>query len=116
MQFRGEPTMSKFDDFVDVVLSGAKDLAKEVFDGLEDNAKVDAKAFLDKAKSDLKRWTELLAAKEITERDFADLVKAKKALAEIHGLTQAGVALARLERFRSGLIDLVIDTAFKIFL
>lgn len=108
--------MSKFDDFVEAVLGGAKDLAKEVFDGLEDNAKADAKAFLDKAESDLKRWTKLLAVKEITERDFADLVQAKKALAEIHALTQAGVALARLERFRSGLIDLVIDTAFKVFI
>jgi hypothetical protein len=108
--------MSKFDDFVEAVLGGAKDLAKEVFDGLEDNAKADAKAFLDKAESDLKRWTKLLAVKEITERDFSDLVQAKKALAEIHALTQAGVALVRLERFRSGLIDLVIDTAFEVFI
>lgn len=108
--------MSKFDEFVDAVLNGAKDLAKQVFDGFEDSAKEDAKAFLEKSEADLKRWTKLLAVKEITERDFADLVHAKKALAEIHALTQAGVALTKLERFRSGLIDLVIDTAFKVFI
>lgn len=108
--------MSKFDEFVDAVLNGVKDLAKQAFDGFEDSAKEDAKAFLEKSEADLKRWTKLLAVKEITERDFADLVNAKKALAEIHALTQAGVALTKLERFRSGLIDLVIDTAFKVFI
>lgn len=108
--------MSKFDEFTAAVLSGSKDLAKQLFDGLEDSAQEDAKAFLEKAEADLKRWTKLLAVAEITERDFADLVQAKKALAEIHALTQVGVALTKLERFRSGLIDLVIDTAFKVFI
>jgi hypothetical protein len=108
--------MSKFDEFVEAVLDGAKELAKQIFDGLEDNAKDDAKAFLKKYENDLRRWTKMLANREITEHDFTDLVQAKKALAEIHALTQAGVTLARLERFRSGLIDLVIDAAFKIFI
>lgn len=108
--------MSKYDEFVEAVLGGAKDLARQVFDGLEDNARADAKSFLEKTEADLKCWTRLLSLREITERDFADLVHAKKALAEIHALTQAGVALIRLERFRSGLIDLVIDTAFKVFI
>lgn len=39
----------------------------------------------------------MLAAKDITELDFSDLVHAKKALAEIHALTQAGVTLVTLE-------------------
>ena len=108
--------MSKFDEFVNAVLNGARDLAVVVFNGLEDSAKDDAKAFLEKFEADLKRWTKLLAVEEITERDFADLVHAKKALAELHVLTRAGVSLTRLERFRSGLIDLVIDTAFKVFI
>jgi hypothetical protein len=108
--------MSKFDDFVNGVLDGAKGLAKDLFDGFENDAKSDAQAFVKKAKADLQRWTELLAAQQITERDFSDLVHAKKALAELHALTVAGVALTRLERFRSGLIDLVIDTAFTVFL
>ena len=108
--------MSKFDDFLDAVLNGTKDLAKQLFNGFEEDAKADAKDFLEKSKADLERWTSLLAKKKITERDFSDLVHAKKALAEIHALTLAGVALTRLERFRSGLIDLVIDSAFKVFL
>ena len=108
--------MSRFDVFTEAVLTGAKDLAKETFDGFEDAAKDDAKAFLKKTRKDLKRWTKLLAKKRLTEQDFSDLVDAKKALAKLHTLRQEGVALARLESFRSGLIDLVVDTAFDVFL
>lgn len=105
-----------FDDFVNAVIEGTQDLAKAIFNGFENQAKEDAKAFANKAKADLKRWTELLAEKKLTKQDFVDLVLAKKDLAEIHALTQAGVALAKIERFRSGLIQLVIDKAFEIFL
>ena len=108
--------MSKFDVFTEAVLTGAKDLAKETFDGFEDAAKDDAKAFIKKSKKDLQRWTKLLAKKKLTKQDFSDLMDAKMALAELHILRQEGVALARLERFRSGLINLVVDTAFDVFL
>jgi hypothetical protein len=67
-------------------------------------------------KEDLQRWTVLLAQGHIVEQDFSDLVQAKKALAEIHMLRQAGIAMIKLERFRTGFINLVIDTAFKVFL
>lgn len=108
--------MASFDDFVEALKAGAKDLAKEIFDGFEDEAKDDAKAFLEKTKQDMQRWTKFLAQGELTEQDFSDLVQAKKALAEIHALRQKGVALTKLERFRTGLINLVIDTAFDVFL
>jgi len=108
--------MSKFDDFISAVLEGAKDLAKDIFNGFEDQVKEDAKAFTKKTEADLRRWTKLLADKKLTKQDFGDLVQAKKALAEIHALTQAGISLTKLERFRSGLINLVIDKAFEVFL
>jgi hypothetical protein len=112
--------MSKFDEFAGAVVEGAKGLAKDLFNGFEEEAKSDARAFVEKTRADLERWTKMLASddpdRRLTERDFADLVHAKKALAEIHALTLTGIALTRLERFRSGLVDLVIDTAFKVFL
>ena len=108
--------MSSFNDFAGQVKDGAIELAKDLFDGFEKQAAKDAAAFLEKTKQDLKRWTTLLAHKEITEEDFSDLVHAKKALAEIHALRQAGIALIKLEKFRSGLVNLVIDRAFAVFL
>lgn len=108
--------MASFDDFTEALKAGAKDLAKEIFDGYGEEAKNDTQAFLDKAKEDLQRWARLLAEGAITEQDFTDLVQAKKALAEIHALRQTGVALTKLERFRSQFMNLVVDTAIDVFL
>lgn len=108
--------MNQFDEFIEGLKTGAQTLAKEIFDGFEDQAWDDTNAFLEKAQADLQRWTRLLAQGEITEQDFSDLIQAKKALAEIHALRQTGVALTKLERFRTQFINLVIDTAFNVFL
>lgn len=107
--------MADFDDFRAAVADGARELGRDVLEGLGDEARADAEAFLARTESDLRRWTKLLAAGELTEEDFADLVAAKKALAEIHALRQAGLARARLERFRARLVNLVIDAAFDTF-
>lgn len=107
--------MGSYDDFKDGVEEGAKLLAREIFHDFEIQAKNDAGAFLEKTKTDMQRWTRLLAEGKLTEQDFGDLVQAKKALAEIHGLSGAGIATAKLERFRTGLITLVVDTAFDTF-
>ncbi len=106
--------MGKFDDFVAAVLTGVKDLVKNIIDGFEDQAGEDAKAFLDKMQNDLQKWAMLRAEKKITDQDFIDLVQGKKALAEIHALTQAGIATIKLERFRTELIKLVVDKAIAI--
>lgn len=108
--------MAKFDDFVEALKEGAGQLAKEIFEGFEEQAKYDAAAFLEKTAHDIKRWTRLLAKGELTEQDFSDLVRAKKALAEIHALRQTGVVLAKLERFRNRFLDMLIDKAFETFL
>jgi len=107
--------MNRFDAFRAALHDGVKTLAREAGAGLEDAAREDADAFVRGIRSDLRRWTGLLAARELTEPDFRDLVRAKKALAEMHALRQAGIALTRVERLRTGLVELVIDTAFDTF-
>ena len=107
--------MADFDDFLAALKDNAAVLAKETFDGYEAQAKQDAETFIDKAKDDLKRWTKLLADGDINEEDFSDLVNAKKALAEMFALRQAGLSLIKLEKFRKSFINLVVDTAFEVF-
>lgn len=108
--------MLAFEKYLNSVLDGIKDLAKNTLGGFESQAKEDAADFMTKAKDDLQRWTNLLASRDITEQDFSDLVQAKKALADMHHVSTIGLGLARLERFRSGLIDLFIGKAFEVFL
>ncbi len=76
----------------------------------------DGQAFLKKARADLERWTKALARGRLSKADFEWLVQGKKDLAEMEALKQAGLGLVRVDQFRSSLIDLVIGTAFKVFL
>ena len=108
--------MATFDDYVKELRKEVKKLAQELVDGLQADAISDMNAFLRKSERDLKRWTRQLAAGEITRQDFTDLVQAKKALAELHELTKAGLAATKLDRFRSDLISLLINTAMKVYL
>jgi hypothetical protein len=108
--------MATFDDYEKELQKGVGKLAQQLVDGLEEEALADMNTFLRKSGKDLKRWTELLAAGEITKEDFADLVQAQKALAELHELTRTGIVRTELERFRTGLIQLFIDSAMKVYL
>ena len=108
--------MSAFADFEKAVLAGVRDLAKGALKDLLNQAQNDAQSFMKKAKANLQQWTKELAAHQLTKKEFADLVEGEKDLAILDALTQAGLTRARLQRFRDGLIKLVIDTAFKIFL
>jgi hypothetical protein len=108
--------VANFDDYVKELRKGVTKLARELAGGLETDALSDLDAFLKRSERDMVRWTRLLAAGQITEEDFRDLIEAQKALAELHELTKAGVAVTKLERFRSGLVSLLVDTAMKVYL
>ncbi|MDA8431758.1 MAG: hypothetical protein M0Z60_02205, partial [Nitrospiraceae bacterium] len=88
--------MATFDDYLDELQQGAKKLAAGLVDGLQADALSDMNAFLKRSERDLARWTKQLAEGEITTQDFDDFVQGKKALAEMHKLTKAGVAAAKL--------------------
>jgi len=53
-----------------------------------------------------------LAKGELTPQEFKFLTKMEVDLAEFHILTAMGIAQTRLERFRQGLISLIIKSVF----
>ena len=108
--------MADYNEFLEALKDGAKELAKETFDGFEDQAISDTEAFARKCEADIKRRTAQLANGDLTEEDFQDLMEGKKALAEIHALTQAGIARVKLENFRVGPINLIVKTATDVLL
>jgi hypothetical protein len=107
--------MSAFSNFETSVISGVEKLATGSLKDFLTEARTDAKSFLTLAEEDLKRWTSELADNKLTQDDFADLVKGDADLAELDALTQAGIIEADLQRFRDGLVNLVVDAAFKAF-
>jgi len=109
-------SMAKFDDFRSEVTKGAGALAKDLFKGYRTQAVKDTRQFLKASQEDLRRWTKQLANGELSKTEFKDLVRGQKDLAELAALTSAGIATTTLERFRTGLLTLLTDSAFKIFL
>jgi hypothetical protein len=108
--------MSAFTDFEDAVLSGAKTLAQGTFQGFVTQAENDAQNFLAQTRADLEEWTSQLASGDLTKDDFTDLVGGEKDLATLDALTQQGIGIIAIQRFRDDLINLVVQAAFKAFL
>jgi hypothetical protein len=108
--------MSKFDDFLDLVMSGVADLARDTLGDVPEAATGDASDFLDFARSQLEEMTADLEAGELTPDEFVELAQNLKDLAKLVALSRLGIVKTSLERFRAGLIDLVVTSARTIFL
>ena len=107
--------MASFDDFLNAVLDGAVDLAKQTIGDFPADARSDASRFLTYTEASLREWTLELANGELTPREFADLADDLVDLAKLVALSRLGIAKTALQRFRDGLIELVINTAIKMF-
>jgi len=105
--------MFDFNTFVSSLEDSIKKLASETLGGHKEAAISDSKEFLEKTKTDLKKWTEELVRGELSQDDFKFLVAGKKDLAELHGLKQAGLTLVKIESFKNGVIDIVVNAAFN---
>lgn len=108
--------MARFDEFWTSLLEGLKGIASQQLDEAKESAIKDGEAFLEATQQDLRRWTELLAQRELTPDDFSSLLLGRVHLAQMHALKQLGLNVVRIDRLRFSLINLVIDTAFDTFL
>ena len=108
--------MSKFNDFIELILSGAVDLARETLGDVPDAALADTREFIKFSKEELMSLTKDLKNKEITLDEFGELTRDLTHLAKLVALSDLGIVKTKLERFRTGLIDLVINTAKTVFL
>jgi hypothetical protein len=108
--------MSKIDDFLDAVKHGAIGLAGEYVKGAKQRGIDDMLAYANARKADVERWADQLRQGQISAEDFRQLLLGLKDGAEIRGLRVAGVELARLQRLRDALVNLVVDSALKTFL
>jgi predicted transcriptional regulator len=108
--------MSDLTKFWDILKAGIPDLAQQLGQQYLETALKDSNDFLTSQHADLDRWTAELAAGQLSPDDFADLVKGQADLAEMTLLKQAGLAQVQIDRFVNGVLGLVIDTAFKVFL
>ena len=102
--------------FRETLFDRLRALAEDEWTEVASAALDDGRAFVATAEADLARWAALLEAGDLTPEDFTWLVQGKRDLAELEALKQAGLGLARLDRFRASLLDTVVGTAFDVFL
>lgn len=85
-------------------------LAEDTLGEFKDDALEDGKSFINKIKADLEEWSKQLAEGKITADEFKWLINSKKGLAEMELLKQKGLAIVKIDKFKSGLLNLVITT------
>jgi hypothetical protein len=90
--------------------NGIVDLAKTTVKDFANQAATDGKQLLTTMKDDLVRWIQLLADGKITKAEFETLLLGQKDLIAMSALKQAGLALARIDEFKSAVFNLIINT------
>lgn len=89
-------------------------LAKEKFKDLAAEAASDGTSLLHTIKEDLKVYTKQLADGEIDQEDFKLLLLGDKDLIEMSALTEAGLAAAAADEFKTTVFNTIIDTVSAI--
>jgi transcription initiation factor IIF auxiliary subunit len=107
--------MPDFDDFIDQLRNELVNRASELGDEVKDDLIKDGKTFAKEAEDDLKRWTQLMAEGKLTKQDLEFLVNGKKDLAKMEALKHKGLAKAKLDQYKSAIVDSVITSATKLF-
>jgi hypothetical protein len=108
--------MVTFEDFWEDLQKGFSTFAETSLKDFKDEAFAAGKDFLEQSKEDIKLWTEQLATGQMSKEDFEWNVKGKKDVADLIILKQKGLAKAQVDKFTSGLTDIIISTAVKSFI
>jgi hypothetical protein len=108
--------MSDFDKFWEALKAGLMDLAGNLGQQYLQAALQDGNNFINAQQAHLQRWTVELATGKLSKEEFEDLVMGQKDLSEMVILKQEGLAQVQIDRFVNGVLNLVINTAVKVFL
>ena len=107
--------MTKFDTqaFLDDLTTQLKTLATTEWSDCKSAAIQDGIAFLQQSRADIQNWTLKAATGDLTKDELQWLVKGKMDVAELHALTQAGLAAVRVQKFREAVVGIVVGSIFK---
>ena len=99
-----------------IIINTLKDniinLAQKTFKDYKNEAKADGLELLNTVKANLKTWTLELADGKLSKEGFEFLVLGQKELIEMNALKHAGLALIKIDQFRTSVLHQIIDTVF----
>ena len=102
-----------FEKIFSTIKDGVAELAKNTVGDFADQAKSDADDFLTESRENLKRWTQAASEGKLTKPEYEFLLQMQVSVGKMHALKAAGVGIQRLNRFREGVISLVIKSVFS---
>jgi|AntDeeMinimDraft_4_1070355.scaffolds.fasta_scaffold19856_1 hypothetical protein len=105
-----------FEELLKELKSELGQLIEENFSDFKDAAQEDVDEFIESSRTKLKRWTGLLAQGELDREEYSWLLKSQKDLFLMHALKKAGMEKLRLEKLKDGMVDVILDTAFRVVL
>lgn len=106
--------MSSVDQFIDNLRPAVATLARNTVGDFVAEAQRDAGALLRQSRDEIARWNALLAEGKLKPDEYRLLLEMQVATAGMHALTATGLLQQSVERFRQGLISLVIDSAMAL--
>ena len=86
------------------------DLAQKTFKDYVSQARADGQKILDLLRDQLKDYTRQFAENEISAMEFKDLILGQKDELEVVALKQAGIAAIEADKFKAGVLDLIVKT------
>ncbi len=92
---------------------GIADLAQKSLANYLTQAKADGQKVLNAIEGNIQTWANQVASGAMTPADLKFLIAAQKELLVMQALTQAGIAQIELDKFKQGVIDLIVSTIEK---
>lgn len=95
---------------IDNAREGIEQLAKNLFQEFILQAEQDFDDFALDTKTKLEIWANAAANGQLSKDELAFLIKMRIDVTEMHALTGLGIAQAKLEKFRKGVISLLVKS------
>lgn len=103
-----------FDSLLKNLEEGISSLAVTTVKDYAAQAKTDGLNLVESLKTDLQKWSIEVADGNLTKDDLEFMVMSKKELIQMHALKQEGLALARIDAFKDGVLNLIVQELFSL--
>lgn len=92
------------------IKAGIVELASSSLKEFTQDAIADGQAIVNGIEPKLKKWTEQVALGQMTQADLKDLVLGEKDNIQLTALKHKGIAMAKADKFKADVLNLVINT------
>lgn len=101
------------DNTIDSILKSLSMSARSRFKSRYTEAKAELKKFEATMKKNLRRYTLALAEEELTKEQYKQLVADDIRLAEMKSITQAGITLVEIQKYKEAALKKILKVVFE---